>query len=571
VTSKLTDNYIVDNTISGVKIADGTIASSKLVGGGAIPDNSILNVKLVDKTVTNAKIADGTIINSLMANGSVGAGNLIDSAVTEPKIANGVITPAKLDFTPVKGSTTVKHVSNNTEYIAALNSLTAGDTVMLQPGSYDYGGSYNLTVEAHFCGYAVADSRNVVIVHDFTVAGAADLSSFNNLSFNIPAGNLTINNPNRVYFSDCSIRDTCRIQNVGVRWCIFDRCFILTLRIDDFASASEIVLNNCFVNSITNNLLPTSAPRVYISNSSIPFPPITNDSYIYKGAISNRADLSDFRLYTSAGKFYQDQGLFDAEPYLTALNTSKIVANSNLDLLNTYKITNMAAPTSAGDAVTKLYYDTNTPFAGGNNTWTGINTYQNDIIMLSSDPQIVQKSNYIVGNQNLFFTGATGIITSTQAHDMFICCNNTSPTYNSAKTCNIGLNYNGIIKIGDSDSSSPCRLVLGNAGMDADIIVKKQIDMTSNKIIQVATPTLGTDAANKDYVDSQVGGASLPDKISALAPALRALSYVSSLWFMNASANYLKNNNNALFIRDLGMMGKALRLGSVNSPVDGTT
>ena len=408
-------------------------------------------------------------------------------------------------------------------------------------------------------------------MHDFTIIGTADLSSFNNISFNIPSGNLVINNPNRLYFSDCSVRDICHIQNLGAQWCIFDRCFILTLRVDDFPTTSEIRLNNCFVNNINNNLLPASAPRLFINDCQLPFPLIVNANWIYKGVISNKADLTDFRVYGSVGKFYEDQNLFNAEPYLTSLNTSKLVANSNLDLGGLYKITNMAAPTASGDAITKLYYDTNTPFFGGNNTWTGINTYQNDIIMLSSDPQIVQKSNYIVGNQNLFFTGATGIVTSTQRHDMFICSNNTNVTYDPLKTCNIGLNYNGIIKIGDSDSSSPCRLVLGNAGMDADIIVKKQLDMTSNKIIQVATPTIGTDAANKAYVDSQVVAASLPDKITALAAIFQKLSYVSSLWFMNASANVLKNSGSLLFVRDLGMMGKALRLGSVNSPVDGVT
>ena len=32
------------------------------------------------------------------------------------------------------------------------------------------------------------------------------------------------------------------------------------------------------------------------------------------------------------------------------------------------------------------------------------------------------------------------------------------------------------------------------------------VDMGGNKVISLATPTVGTDAANKDYVDSKAGG-----------------------------------------------------------------
>lgn len=40
------------------------------------------------------------------------------------------------------------------------------------------------------------------------------------------------------------------------------------------------------------------------------------------------------------------------------------------------------------------------------------------------------------------------------------------------------------------------------------------VDMTTNKIVNLATPTTGTDAANKAYVDSQIGASWIEDEFT---------------------------------------------------------
>ncbi len=86
----VSNQNIIDNSITSNKLADGSVTNPKLAANAVttskISDFSITSAKIQNNAVTTAKIADFSIVSS----------KIVDGAVTTNKFADGVITTAKL-------------------------------------------------------------------------------------------------------------------------------------------------------------------------------------------------------------------------------------------------------------------------------------------------------------------------------------------------------------------------------------------------------------------------------------------------------------------------------------------
>ena len=107
-TLQIESNDIVDNTITSEDIADGAITNEKLAEGSVKSDQivsgAVTTEKLKESSVTTEKIADDAVTTGKMADVSVTSGKLANSSITTEKIANGAVTSPKLAAGSVIGS-----------------------------------------------------------------------------------------------------------------------------------------------------------------------------------------------------------------------------------------------------------------------------------------------------------------------------------------------------------------------------------------------------------------------------------------------------------------------------------
>ena len=93
--SAITSAKIADGTIATIDIADSAITSGKIatgaVGTTKIDDLSITEGKIVSSAVTTGKIADSAVTSAKIADGTIVAGDIADGAITSAKILDGTI------------------------------------------------------------------------------------------------------------------------------------------------------------------------------------------------------------------------------------------------------------------------------------------------------------------------------------------------------------------------------------------------------------------------------------------------------------------------------------------------
>ena len=181
-----------------------------------------------------------------------------------------------------------------------------------------------------------------------------------------------------------------------------------------------------------------------------------------------------------------------------------VVISNNLDL-NNNKIINLANPTNPQDAATKYYVDNagGTVTLIGNVTGSGVlNTNITTTLNMTLDQIPIPVSNVNLNNQKIINLldptlaqdGATKNYVDTRTIPISQLAGYVSSTATYLRGDGTWANFN--------TAATALRL-------DQFAIPTNNIDLNNNKIINLATPTLATDAANKSYVDSTVSGASI--------------------------------------------------------------
>ena len=160
---------------------------------------------------------------------------------------------------------------------------------------------------------------------------------------------------------------------------------------------------------------------------------------------------------------------------------------SELDL-NYNKILNLATPTASGDAANKQYVDQQ-----DSSTLTSANTYtDNKVSDLSDASMLLDGSQAMNADMSLGENKITSLATPTASGDA------TNKDYVDQQDSSTLSSANTYTDSQVSDLSDASMLLDGSQAMNADM------DLDSNKILNLATPTASGDAANKFYVDDAI-------------------------------------------------------------------
>ena len=173
--------------------------------------------------------------------------------------------------------------------------------------------------------------------------------------------------------------------------------------------------------------------------------------------------------------------------------TGKVIVGSELDL-SSNKISSLATPTSDADAATKAYVDTsiaNSNFVLTDDTSTATSINNGELLSIVGAGIA---STAISVNDQLRITVPTQTLTTVTTAG---ATTTNAITVGSLTVDSITINQNNITT---NNTNANLVLLANGTGL---IEVDSNIDMNSNKIVNVTNPTGAQDAATKAYVDTQ--------------------------------------------------------------------
>ena len=180
-------------------------------------------------------------------------------------------------------------------------------------------------------------------------------------------------------------------------------------------------------------------------------------------------------------------------------STSRLTVNSNIDMKDRYRITNLITPQDLKDPATKYYVD---------------NTF------LDRDGSYPMKGNLNMDNNQIYnLPNPTGAKQPTPL--AFTDMKYLHVAGTNKMTNNLNMDNKGIIhlKTPTAPTDGATKKYVDDSIPDTNSIIKKDgsVTMTGNlnlgnkKIVGLATPTSNTDAATKKYVDDNAGSPDLSD------------------------------------------------------------
>ncbi|MGB3464741.1 MAG: hypothetical protein WBA74_05715, partial [Cyclobacteriaceae bacterium] len=168
------DVQLKSDAVTSAEILDGTVTTADIadasVTGPKIPDNAITTEKILNGTVISADLADESIINS----------KILDESVTSSKIANGTIRTEDM----ANGAITTEKIANQAIDGTKLNSQVAG------PGlGQESSGALRINVGN---GIVIDDDEIRSDLNAIAGAGLTESSSGNLLDVNVDNASLVI-------------------------------------------------------------------------------------------------------------------------------------------------------------------------------------------------------------------------------------------------------------------------------------------------------------------------------------------------------------------------------------------
>ena len=479
-TSSDTAHGIALNTIV-LTSQTGTVTS------GVLASNSVTTAKITDGNVTTAKIADSAITSAKIADGTIATGDIADSAITSGKIATGAVGTTKIDDLSI---TEGKIVSS------AVTTAKIADSAVTTTKIADS----NVTT-GKIADSAVTSAK----IADGTIA-TGDIADGAITSAKIADGTIVAGD------------------------------------IADGAVTSAKILDGTIVDADVNAAAGIAYSKLSLGGT------ITSadlvDGTIVNTDISGTANIALSKLATDPLARANHTGTQTASTisdFDTQVRTSRLdqmAAPTASVALNAQKITGLADPTSAQDAVTLNYITSQKGVANGLAELDG-----SGLVPTHHLPALAITTTQVVTSQTamLALTAQIGdVAVRTDVNKSFIL------TATPATTLG---NWQELLTPTDSvlsvDGSTGAVSLSGTYLNRTTGQLLGALDANNFKITSLGTPTSNADAATKAYVDTVAGSATAAASSAAAAEAAYD-SFDDRYLGAKASAPSLDNDGNAL-------------------------
>jgi len=483
-------NSHIENTTTahGLTLANVTLSTGTgNVSTAMLASNAVTTAKITDANVTTAKIADSAVTSAKIADGTIATGDIADSAITTGKIANAAVTTAKI------------------EESAVTNSRIAGDAVTSDKIAADAVGTSEIASLA-ITTAKIADSAitSAKIADGTIVAGdIADgaVTSAKILDGTIVAGDLADGAVTSAKILDGTILNADVNASAAIAKTKLDLGGTIT---------SADLVDGTIVNADIN-------ASAAIALSKLATDPLARANHTGTQAAST---ISDFDTQVRTNRLDQ-----------MAAPTAGVA-------LNAQKITGLADPTNAQDAVTLNYITTQKGVANGLAELDG-----SGLVPTHHLPALAITTTQVVNSQAnmLALTAQIGdVAVRTDVNKSFIL------TATPATTLG---NWQELLTPTDAvlsvDGSTGAVSLSGTYLNRTSGQLLGALDANNFKITGLGTPTSNADAATKVYVDT-VAGSATAAAASATAAEAAYDSFDDRYLGAKATAPSVDNDGNAL-------------------------
>jgi hypothetical protein len=459
------NNHIKNETTAhGLTIANVLeTTDTNMITTAMLQSNSVTTAKITDANVTTAKIADSAVTSAKIADGTIATGDIADSAITTAKIANANVTTAKI------------------EESAVTNSRIAADAVTADKIAADAVGTSEIASLAVTTA-KIADSAitSAKIADGTIVAGdIADgaITSAKILDATIATGDLADGAVTSAKIADATIVNADVSATAAIAKTKLDLGGTIT---------SADLVDGTIVNADIN-------ASAAIALSKLAVDPLARANHT---GTQTASTVSDFDTQVRTNRLDQ-----------MAAPTAAVA-------LNAQKITGLADPTSAQDAVTLNYITTQKGAVNGLAELDG-----NGLVPTHHLPALAITTTQVVNSQSamLALTAQIGdVAVRTDVNKSFIL------TATPATTLG---NWQELLTPTDAvlsvDGSTGAISLSGTYLNRTSGQLLGALDANNFKITGLGTPTNNADAVTKVYVDTVAGSATA----AAASAAAAATSY----------------------------------------------
>jgi hypothetical protein len=483
-------NQHIKNSTSahGLTIADVTLSTGTgNVSTQMLASNAVTTVKITDANVTTAKIADSAITSAKIADLTIATGDIADSAITSGKIATGAVGTAKIDDLSI------------TEGKIASNAVTTGkiaDSAVTSAKIAD-----GTIVAGDIADGAITSAK----ILDGTIA-TGDIADSAITSAKIADGTIVAGD-----LADGAVTSAKILDGTIVNADVSGTAAIAKTKLD---LGGTITSADLVDGTIVNADINASAA---IALSKLATDPLARANHTGSQTAST---ISDFDTQVRTNRLDQ-----------MAAPTSGVA-------LNAQKITGLADPTNAQDAVTLNYITTQKGAVNGIAELDG-----NGLVPTHHLPALAITTTQVVNSQSamLGLTVQIGdVAVRTDVNKSFILT--ATPASTLANWQELLTPTDAVLSV---DGSTGAVSLSGTYLNRTSGQLLGNLDADGFKITDLGTPTSGSDAATKVYVDTVAGSADAA-AASATAAAASYDSFDDRYLGAKSSAPSVDNDGNTL-------------------------
>ena len=483
-------NQHIENTTTahGITLANIVLdTETNVITTAMLQNNAVTTAKITDANVTTAKIADSAITSAKIADLTIATGDIADSAITSGKIATGAVGTTKIDDLSV---TEAKITSN------AVSVAKIVDGAVTTPKILDANVTTAKIADSAVTSAKIADGT--IVAGD--IADGA-ITSAKILDGTIATGDIADGAITSAKIADATIVDA----DVSATAAIAKS----KLNLGGTITSADLV-DGTIVNADIN-------ASAAIALSKLAVDPLARANHTGTQTASTISD-------------------FDTQVRTSRLN--QMAAPNAAVALNAQKITGLADPTSAQDAVTLNYITTQKGAVNGLAELDG-----NGLVPTHHLPALAITTTQVVASQAamLALNAQTGdVAVRTDVNKSFILT--ATPATTLANWQELLTPTDAVLSV---DGSTGAVSLSGTYLNRTSGQLLGALDANNFKITGLGTPTNPADATTKAYVDATAG--TVANAIAAAAAAEAAYDAFDDRYLGSKStAPTLDNDGNAL-------------------------